>query len=56
MMDPLTLCPVGMDVQEGDAGTCVSQSTMPTASPQQPICCSEEPSHVLAEWWPAGRD
>lgn len=43
MMDLLTLCPVGMDVQEGDAGACISQRTMSTASPQQPIFCSEEP-------------
>ena len=24
MMDPFTLCPVGMDVQEGNAGACIS--------------------------------
>uniref|UniRef100_F6QYT3 Pre-mRNA-processing factor 17 n=1 Tax=Equus caballus TaxID=9796 RepID=F6QYT3_HORSE len=46
----------GMDAPEGDAGVGISWSSMPTASPQQSTYCLKEASHVLTEWWPAGRD
>lgn len=35
IMDPLILCPVGTDAQEGDAGLCVLHSSMSMASPPE---------------------